>query len=73
LLLAALGAARQPAPARARKDVTGRALEPRHDFANPYIWGFFVIWVVTLLGYGLLPAFLAPVSRLAAMFSQLFP
>jgi formate hydrogenlyase subunit 3/multisubunit Na+/H+ antiporter MnhD subunit len=73
LLLAGLAAARKPAAAPASRDVTGRPVEPRHDFANPYIWGFFIIWVVTLLGYGLLPAFLAPVSRLAAMFSQLFP
>lgn len=41
------------------------------DFANPYIWAFFLIWSVTLLGYGLLPSFLAPVQRLILMFPQL--
>ncbi|MCW5839096.1 MAG: hypothetical protein KIT29_04200 [Anaerolineales bacterium] len=44
----------------------------RGDLANPYVWGFFLIWMVTLLGYGLLPSFLAPVGRLVLMFPQLF-
>lgn len=45
--------------------------QARGDFANPYIWAFFIIWGVTLLGYGLLPSFLAPVQRLVLMFPQL--
>lgn len=44
----------------------------RPDLANPPLWAFFIIWVVTLLGYGLLPSFLEPVQRLVLMFPQLF-
>lgn len=44
----------------------------RPDMANPYVWVFSVIWLVTLLGYGLLPSFLAPVQQLVLMFPQLF-
>ncbi|MBX3045585.1 MAG: hypothetical protein KF698_01160 [Anaerolineales bacterium] len=55
-----------PAPAPQRGES-----QPRGDFPNPYIWAFFIIWGVTLLGYGLLPSFLAPVQRLVLMFPQL--
>lgn len=44
----------------------------RPDMANPFVWAFFIIWLVTLLGYGLLPSFLAPVQQLVLMFPQLF-
>ncbi|HRN50284.1 MAG TPA: proton-conducting transporter membrane subunit [Anaerolineales bacterium] len=44
----------------------------RPDMANPYVWVFSLIWLVTLLGYGLLPSFLAPVQRLVLMFPQVF-
>jgi formate hydrogenlyase subunit 3/multisubunit Na+/H+ antiporter MnhD subunit len=65
ILLAWLRAAAAPAP---KAESGGQPLR-----ASLYIWGFFAIWLVALLGYGLLPSFLAPVARLAAMFAQLAP
>ncbi|MCW5874008.1 MAG: hypothetical protein KIS88_05115 [Anaerolineales bacterium] len=67
LLHAWLSATPTPEPPEERLPASQRP-----DMANPYVWVFSLLWMVALLGYGLLPSFLAPVQRLVLMFPQLF-